>query len=379
MAAEGHVSRRETKTGGVRWDARYPLGNGKFRTKTFVKKVDAQRRLREWANEADRGGTSFSNAATRMTVSEYAEGEWFPHAKSWAPATHVRRLSAYTHHIKPTLGDRRLQALTHKELTQWVSGLDAAPTTAKVIHATLRLMLNAAVKDGVLVTNHAAGIRTPRDNRAKGSVLSHEEVRALIDAAPAEYRAAFIVAAYCGLRVSEVAGLKKSDLTFLKRQPTLRVERQVYCPDGSAPVLAPPKTARSTRTIPMPAAVVEALSAHLAHVDLGEGETLFHRDGKLIHRTEMTRVMAKARKTAGITRSGEAWHALRHYYATTLAAAGVNLTTVAARLGDSVQTTVATYLHVCPSDDDRIVSVLDSVVSEAAARSSRDGRRLTAL
>jgi len=54
---------------------------------------------------------------------------------------------------------------------------------------------------------------------------------------------------------------------------------------------------------------------------------------------------------------------LRHYHASTLLQAGISPTAVAARLGHTVAVLLATYAHVMPDDDARIVAVLDKAFS----------------
>ena len=94
-----------------------------------------------------------------------------------------------------------------------------APTINAAI-AALRFFFNVTLERPDLV-RHLTTVHKPR--RAP-VVLSQEEVARLLEAAPGlKYKAAFSVAYGAGLRVSEVAPLKVSDID--SQRMTLRVEQ----------------------------------------------------------------------------------------------------------------------------------------------------------
>src|SRR5256885_14321843 len=71
-----------------------------------------------------------------------------------------------------------------------------------------------------------------------------------------------VLAAGTGLRQGEAFGLTLDRLDMLRR--SLRVDQQLVLLPGSGPVLGPPKTAASHRTVPLPQVVLDALAIHLA-------------------------------------------------------------------------------------------------------------------
>ena len=84
---------------------------------------------------------------------------------------------------------------------------------------------------------------------------------------PDRYRALVVLAAGTGLRQGEAFGLEVEAVDWLRR--TLDVRQQLVLMPGGAPYVAPLKTPASYRTVPLPAVVVDALTAHLAAFPAG--------------------------------------------------------------------------------------------------------------
>jgi integrase len=122
------------------------------------------------------------------------------------------------------------------------------------------------------------------------------------------------------------------------------------------------------RTVPMPAAVGDTLAVHLAvypaHTDLGVVFT--NERGAPIQQHPFAATWATARKGAGLP----AWatpHDLRHYYATLLIRSGASVKVVQTRLGHaSAKTTLDTYGHLFPDEEDRTRSAVDAAFANLA-------------
>ena len=65
-------------------------------------------------------------------------------------------------------------------------------------------------------------------------------------------------------------------IDFLRR--VANVDRQLVTVSGHPPFLAPPKTAASVRSIPLPIVVIDALAAHLAAYSPGADGFVFVTD-----------------------------------------------------------------------------------------------------
>ena len=153
---------------------------------------------------------------------------------------------------------------------------------------------------------------------------------------------------------------------FLRR--TVRVEQQLMTLGNADPVVAPPKTEASVRTVPLPQYVVDELAAHLSAYPAAAGETMFrdHR-GQPISRTWFSAAVMAAGDRGCRLPTGVGMHALRHFYASLLIRHGESVKVVQARLGHaSAVETLNTYSHLWPDSDDRTREAIDAVLGDLA-------------
>src|SRR4030095_16310993 len=90
--------------------------------------------------------------------------------------------------------------------------------------------------------------------------LTPAEVAALADVIRLPYRALVLVGAYGGLRIGELAGLRRSRVDLLRG--AVQVAEIVVEVQGVLHI-GPPKTRASRRTVGLPRFVVAELAAHL--------------------------------------------------------------------------------------------------------------------
>lgn len=191
---------------------------------------------------------------------------------------------------------------------------------------------------------------------------------------PARYRALIALMAGTGLRPGEAFAVSLDRIDFLRRR--LRVDRQVVTLTGP-PAFAPPKTASSVRTVPLPQGVVDALAAHVQAFPPGDGGVLFPATGKgLLRRSRFHEgTWAPAVKAAGLP-VGTRPHDLRHFYASLLIRHGESVKTVQDRLGHaSAVETLQTYSHLWPDSEDRTREAVDGVLFQDHADSLRTADR----
>jgi integrase len=119
--------------------------------------------------------------------------------------------------------------------------------------------------------------------------------------------------------------------------------------------LRPTKTAKSRRSIPLPAVTVSALRAHRARQleerakagKLGDGLVFVSATGRPIHGENLTKILYAHLDRLGLPRVTV--HDLRHSCATVLYALGVPLPAIADMLGHStIRVTADLYRHRVP-------------------------------
>lgn len=183
---------------------------------------------------------------------------------------------------------------------------------------------------------------------------------------PGRWRAMVVLAAGTGLRQGECFGLTVDRVDFLRR--SLTVDRQLSFVAGSAPKLAPPKTAASVRQVPMPAVVVDALARHLAEQQPGvEGLVFTSAQGEPIRRTRFSDEWRPSVERAGLP-TGTRFHDLRHFYALLLIRHGESVKVVQSWLGHALAAeTLDTYSHLWPDSEDQTRAAVDTVLGPAAS------------
>lgn len=334
-----------------RWRARYRDAAGKEHAKHFTRKVDAQR----WLDEVTASivtGLYVDPKSGRITVAAYAAG-W--EASQVGREGTARILdNALRLHILPRLGTRPMHSVRRSDIQSLVKALEtyAAGTVRNVYDAAARLFA-AAVDDRVIAVTPCQRIVLPRGDKGEIVPPTVEDVAALSAAIHPRYRAGVVLLAGSGLRIGEALGLKVADVDFLRR--TVRVERQ-RLQSGD---IAPPKTAKSTRTVPLGKVVVDELAAHLAAhpseewlFTRADGGPLAYRTWKSAWRAANTKAELKL-----VT------HDMRHFTASALIAAGINVKQISVVLGHAnAAITLRVYSHLWPGGDDHTRSAMDATL-----------------
>ena len=269
----------------------------------------------------------------------------------------------------PVLGDRPLSSIRPSDIQAWVRRLteQLAPSTVGVVHGVVSGIFRAGVRDRVIAHNPCDGTKLPKVTKSRVEPLDTEVALALADALPDQYRALVILSAGSGMRQGECFGLTVDKIDFLRR--VVHVDRQLVSIAGRSPFLAPPKTAASVRSIPLPTVVVDTLAVHLAKHPPSENGFVFATPaGQPIRRTTFGSAWRVAVEAAGAP-TGTGFHKLRHYYASLLIRHGQSVKVVQARLGHaSASETLDAYSHLWPDSDDRTRTAADSVLSADSVR-----------
>jgi integrase len=162
----------------------------------------------------------------------------------------------------------------------WVKRLSErlAPRSVILAHGVVAGVFKAATRDRLIASNPCDGTRLPKVPRQQIEPLPTDTVWALVEAVPPRYRGLVILAAGTGMRQGEALGLTVDRIDFLRR--VVRVDQQLLSVPGRGSFLAPPKTAASVRTIPLPQVVIDALAAHLAAYPPSPAGLVFTQGGR---------------------------------------------------------------------------------------------------
>jgi integrase len=245
-----------------------------------------------------------------------------------------------------------------------------ANATITKLHFVISGALNAAVRWGWIATNPAATARRPRIPPPQADPPTPEQAARIIEAAWAEgpdWGTLVWLAMVTGLRRAELLGLRWSDLDL--GSATLRVSRNVVVIKGKL-IEKDTKTHRMRRIV-LDTATVEVLAEHQARwvedaakldIEPCASAYLFSYDPISARPCNPNGVSHRyARMCRAIGIAGHL-QSLRHYSATELLLAGVDLRTVAGRLGHGGGgvTTLRVYAAWVGESDRRAAEILGS-------------------
>jgi integrase/recombinase XerC len=275
-------------------------------------------------------------------VAELARSGASPHTVD-AYAADLRQFLEYL--SPPDLPPPEPDAVDALLLREWLLWLYDRKLTVVSIRrklAAARGLFRFLRREGVVATNVARLVRTPKAPKKLPDVMTAEQVNTLIDGVgeakqerpfPARDRAIFELLYGCGLRVSELAGLNLENVD--------RAERWVR-------VLG---KGRKERQVPLPGKAAEALERYLAERPVVKDEPavfLNHRGRRLTPRGVHFLVNFYARLLAPELAVHP--HGFRHAYATHLLADGADLRAIQELLGHARLSTTQKYTQVSLTD-----------------------------
>lgn len=376
-----HVERRRQRRadgslGPSGWRARYRDPTGKERSKTFVKRIDAERFLTS-VEHSKLSGAYVDPALGKVTFREFAE-KWRavqPHRAGTKTAVeqHLRL------HIYPVIGDRPIAAIKRSEIQGLVAKLGQPrpekgkkdrpglrASTIAVVYGRVVAVFEAAMRDRVISSTPCDEITLPTPPPRRAEVLLPEQVAALAGYVPGRYRALILFAAATGLRPGEVFGLTVDRVDFLRG--TVTVDRQLVRVRGKGVDFGEPKTAASYRTIPVPENVTDLLASHLSQWPAHESGIIFtNQRGLPVQGHPFAEVWRTAKKKPDIPTWATPHH-LRHFYASVLIRSGASVKVVQTRLGhSSAKTTLDLYAHLFPEEEDRTRDAIEAELDGLAA------------
>jgi integrase len=361
--------RQRTAGGKITWRAMYRTPEGRQRSKTFDRKVDAQRFLTT-VESAKLGGSYVDPARSVGTVGDLAK-TWLAGKVDLKPSTAERYAGIVREHIEPRWGRVRLADVTHSGVQAWVGELTAirSASTVRKVYGVLSLILASAVRDGRLVRNPSAGISLPRVVTDEHVYLTHQQVDDLAEAC-GEYRLAVLFLAYTGIRFGELAALRVGQLDLMRRRAT--IAESVTEVSGRGLVWGTPK-GHERRDVPIHRFLVDELAVHVAGQPAEALVFTAPRGGTLRVRNFRRAALDPAASALGI--AGLHPHALRHTAASLAIASGADVKVVQQMLGHKSATmTFDLYGHLMGDRLDVVADAMDA--ARAAALTDRVARPL---
>jgi len=240
--------------------------------------------------------------------------------------------------MSPQPADVNLATL--REFLRWITELGMSTTSQARILSGIKAFYNYLLMEDLITKNPAELLESPKLKRKLPEVLDVHEIDLMVEqidhSKPEGMRNKAIIETMfsCGLRVSELVGLKFADISYTDEFVRVmgKGNKERLVPIGSIALKAI-KLYKDT--------VRSHITAQTGHTD-----TVFlNGRGKGLSRVMIFYIIKDLAKRAGIHKNISP-HTMRHSFATCLVEAGADLRAVQQMLGHESITTTEIYTHI---------------------------------
>lgn len=295
-----------------------------------------------------------------LTFSSFTEDRWKPDVY---PTLKFSSQKFYDNmidtHLIPVFGDTQLRLITKDAVQSFLNAKaknGSSWKTVKHIRTAFGTIIEAAVKDDLLISNPVRKTRLPQRGPVEESQeISPATIQIILEKLPEPSRAIATLLASTGLRIGELLALRWQDVDLEKKY--LWVRQTVY--EGH---FDEPKSKRSKRKVPLAPISLHILST-LRRSEVDTSALIFAaRNGSpLSRRNLLNRQLKPVCKSLGFADVN--WHWFRHAHATLLDSVGATLGTTQALLGhSSSDVTREIYIESVPEDARKAVEKVGKLI-----------------
>jgi integrase len=347
----GYIQRRDRPKP---WIARYRGPEGRLHSKSFRRKVDAEKWLTIEEGKTLRGEWVDPTAGT-IRYGEWAES-WLAGLHNIGPKTRAGYESLLRSRILPTFGNVQLRRISTASVRSWVVDMTDEGLSAARINQALRVVrqsLDVAVDDGLVARNPAVKVKAPRVEKRRQRFLTAFELSSLADEC-GDYGPFVWFLGWSGLRLGEAVALRAGRVDPESRR--VRVEESATEIDGRL-TFGPTKT-HETRTVILPRLAIERIEPLLDGKTDDDVVFTAPRGGPLRANNFRRRVFTPAAERIG--KPDLLIHDLRDTAASLAISTGASIKAVQRMLGHaSAAMTLDTYGSLFEEDLEALADRLD--------------------
>lgn len=341
-------------------------------------KVEAEKALRKALTEYENTGNT--NNDTNMSVSDYFD-YWYQNYViiNCKFNTQQAYKIVIDKHIKPSLGNYKLKALSPETLQEFINKKylnGFSKSSINNFYGVLSGAFKAAVYPYKYIKeNPMQYIKIPKSDKLKNNeedlkIISIDDFNKIIERFPfgSSFYVPMQIAFHTGLRAAEVCGLTWDCIDF--DNCTLKVDKILIGKGKGIFEFGTPKTLSSNRVISIGNTLISILKKNKLYQSenkLRYGE--YYKNSNFICTKENgENITTDSLKYLSRIVKYELninfhFHSLRHTHATMLLEAGANFKDIQKRLGHSkLSTTMDTYSHVTQKMKDNTVDIFESLV-----------------
>lgn len=312
--------------------------------KELEKKLELQSRL--------------SNELKDITFKEYRDS-FIEHQKLYKEYNTILHYKA-TFNTFSQLNNYEMIKIKSSDIQKCIDTLVAkgyAENTIKGFLSSLHYIFNYAVKkEKIILENPVKDIdyKVEKTKKVRRALTKKQTQDLLNRIKNPEFHLISAIAAKCGLRISEILGLTWNDIDT--KESILVVNKQWKKDKNGVYGFGDVKGKNSNRKVPIPKDLMKEFKSYKQEKKILDlNERIFM--GRA--RESMSTILCDAYKRAGYKISV---HELRHTYATTLIANGLDFKTVANLLGHDVKQTMDTYSHVTDDMLKRAKNLINNIL-----------------
>ena len=259
------------------------------------------------------------------------------------------------------LGDKELSAVDHQTLRRFIAHLMQGEVKKSSIArklSAIRTFFRYLNREGILTSNPARLVATPRREQRLPAVLTADDAIRLMESPkakkPADHdtmlrdRAVLETLYSTGIRASELIGMNREDID--RHDGLIRIRGK----------------GRKERIVPVGTKALDAIDAYLGRL-AGSSDiaaVFLGPSGKRLTARTVQRILQNHRKQLGLQQKASP-HTLRHSFATHLLESGADLRAIQELLGHASLSTTQRYTHV---NLDSLMEVYDKAHPKAIKR-----------
>ena len=250
------VERYSTTTGAL-WRVRFRTPENKQTQKRGFKTKREAELFAATLEVAKSRGEYVGMAGGRVTIGELGPG-WLERQKGHMKPSGFRSYSsAWRNHVEPRWTDTRIGAVQYSAVQSWIAELSKklSPSMVATVYSVLARILDDAVRDRMLASNPARGVKLPKRPPRHNVYLTAEQLDALA-VESGRYASLVLLLGVGGMRWGEAAALTVGDVDYLRRR--VRLHRNAVKVGGE--IIVGTLKSNKNRTVALPGFVVDALA-----------------------------------------------------------------------------------------------------------------------
>lgn len=290
-----------------------------------------------------------------------------------AKATTIKGYKACKTRLSTALLDEKASEVTPYLVDSFIAE-SADKYASKTIRNTVSLLsasFDRAIMLGLLKENPCLNVTMPKSIRKEVDIFTDDDVIRFVSALErerADYKVGYKLALFCGLRRSEILGLREEHVNIPFRAVTVSETRHRV---GKDDVVQDTKTKTSHRTLALPESLAKDIDVLIKEHHALEYE---HTDyliqdgfGQPMNPSTFSNRIFRIEAENGLPHVS--LHDLRHTFASMLNNANIDIARISRELGHaSVNTTLGIYTHVFNGAAESSRGIADTI--EAKLRSS---------